>query len=294
MSKSSKPVSPLRQRMIDDMTMRNLKHGTQVGYIRAVKRLSDFLGFSPAKATAEDLRSFQLHLSKTGVSAGTINVTITGLRFFFETTLGKPDVVRLITSVHEPRRLPVVPSREEVTTLIENAGSLKYKTAFSVAYGAGLRTNEIVHLKFSDIDGDRMLLRVENGKGRKDRFAILSPSLHRLLRQWYRHANKQQKILPGGWVFPGQNPVNPLSNRQLNRAIHFARNNAGIKKTFAMHGLRHAFATHLLEDGVDIRVIQTLLGHAKLEHTARYTQVASSTLREVKGPLEHLSLHTDL
>ena len=294
MGNSSKPISPLRQRMIDDMTMRNLKPGTQTGYIRAVRRLNEFLGFSPEKATAEDLRSFQLHLSETGTSAGTINVTVTGLRFFFETTLDKPEVVKKLTSVHETRRLPVVPSREEVTALIQHAGSLKYKTAFSVAYGAGLRTNEVVHLKITDIDGDRMVLRVDEGKGNKDRFAILSPSLLDLLRQWYRHANQQCKMLPGGWLFPGQNPVNPMSNRQLNRAIHFACNNAGIKKSFAMHGLRHAFATHLLEDGVDIRVIQTLLGHAKLEHTARYTQVASSTLREVKGPLEYVSLHPEL
>jgi site-specific recombinase XerD len=271
MGNSSKSISPLRQRMIDDMTMRNLKPSTQTGYIRAVRRLGEFLGFSPVKATAENLRSFQLHLSETGTSAGTINGTVTGLRFFFETTLDKPEVVKKLTSVHEPRRLPVVPSREEATLLIQNAGSLKYKTAFSVAYGAGLRTNEVVHLKITDIDGDRMVLRVDEGKGNKDRFAILSPSLLDLLRQWYRHANQQRKMLPGGWLFPGQNPVNPMSNRQLNRAIHFACNNAGIKKSFAMHGLRHAFATHLLEDGVDIRVIQTLLGHAKLEHTARYT-----------------------
>ena len=294
MYQSSKTISPLRQRMIEDMTLRKFKPKTQASYIRAVKRLNDFLGYSPDKATAEDLRLFQLHLSETGTSAGTINITVTALRFFFEKTLSKPDVVKLITSVHEPRRLPVVPSREEVTALIEHAGSLKYKTAFSVAYGTGLRTNEIVHLKISDIDSNRQQLRVDDGKGGRDRFAILSPSLIKLLRQWYRHAQQQQQILPGGWVFPGQNPVNPMSNRQLNRAIHFARNEAGIKKSFAMHGLRHAFATHLLEDDVDIRVIQTLLGHAKLEHTARYTQVATSTLRDVKGPLESLNLHADL
>ena len=293
MRKSSKPISPLCQRMVDDMTMRNLKPDTQTGYIRAVRRLNVFLGFSPDKANAEDLRLFQLHLSEIGTSAGTINATVSGLRFFFETTLSKPEIVKKITAVHEPRRLPVIPSREEVASLIENAGSLKYKAAFSIAYGAGLRTNEITHLKVNDIDSDRMVLRVDEGKGNKDRFAILSPSLLELLRQWYRHANAQRKMLPGGWLFPGQNPVNPMSNRQLNRAIHFACNNAGIKKSFAMHGLRHAFATHLLEDGVDIRVIQTLLGHAKLEHTARYTQVASSTLRDVKGPLEQLNLDTN-
>lgn len=290
---SSKPVSPLRQRMIEDMNIRGLKRGTQAGYIRAVKRLNEFLGFSPDKASAEDLRLFQLHLSNTGTSAGTMNVTVSALRFFFETTLSKPHLLKKVTTVQEPRRLPVVPNREEVTLLIKSAGSLKYTAALSVAYGAGLRTNEVVHLKVSDIDSEAMTLRVDQGKGNKDRFTLLSPTLLETLRRWYRQANTQRKMLPGGWLFPGQNPVNPLSNRQLNRAIHIARDNAGIKKSFAMHGLRHAFATHLLEDGVDIRVIQTLLGHAKLDTTARYTQVAARIIRDVKGPLEHLGFAID-
>lgn len=294
MTESSKPVSPLRQRMIEDMQVRNLKPDTQRGYIRAIKRLNEFLGHSPAKATAEDLRLFQVHLANTGATTATMNVTVSGLRFFFETTLSRPHLLKNVTTVNEPRRLPAILSREEVTKLIENAGSLKYKAAFSVAYGAGLRANEVVNLKVSDIDGDRKVLRVDQGKGKKDRFAILSPSLHETLRHWYRYANAQRKMLPGGWLFPGQNPVNPLSKRQLNRAIHIARNNAGIDKSFAMHGLRHAFATHLLEDGVDIRVIQTLLGHAKLDTTARYTQVANRTLRDVKGPLERLKFSNKL
>jgi len=293
MSNSSKAMSPLRQRMIEDMCVRKLSPGTQAAYIRAVKRLNAFLGHSPVKATAEDLRLFQLHLSNTGTSTGTINATVSGLRFFFETTLSKPDLLKKIATIHEPRRLPVILSREEVTALLKHAGSLKYRAAFSVAYGAGLRTNEVVHLKVSDIDGERKLLRVNQGKGKKDRYAILSPTLHEHLRAWYRYANAQRKMLPGGWLFPGQNPVNPLSNRQLNRAIHIASDGAGIEKSFAMHGLRHAFATHLLEDGVDIRVIQTLLGHAKLNTTARYTQVATKTLRDVKGPLEQLKLDDD-
>jgi len=290
MAKSSKPISPLRQRMLEDMHVRKLKPHTQASYIRAVRKLNAFLGYSPDKATAEDLRLFQLHLSDKGVSAGTMNATVTGLRFFFEVTLSKPDLLKKVATIYEPRRLPVILSREEVTLLIQHAGSLKYKAAFSVAYGAGLRSSEIVHLKVSDVDGERMVLRVDQGKGRKDRYAKLSPTLHKLLRLWYRQGNAQRKMLPGGWLFPGQNPVNPLSNRQLNRAIHSASDSAGIEKSFAMHGLRHAFATHLLEDGVDIRVIQALLGHAKLNTTARYTQVATQTLRDVKGPLEQLKL----
>lgn len=293
MTHSTKTISPLRQRMIEDMCVRNLKPGTQVGYLRAVKKLNEFLGHSPDKASAEDLRLFQLHLSNTGATASTMNVTVSGLRFFFETTLSKPDLLKKITSVHEPRRLPDILSREEVTKLLKHAGSLKYQAAFSVAYGAGLRTDEVVHLKVSDIDSERKVLRVDQGKGNKDRFTLLSPTLLEHLRLWYRHANAQHKMLPGGWLFPGQNPINPLSNRQLNRAIHRASDSAGIDKSFSMHGLRHAFATHLLEDGVDIRVIQTLLGHAKLDTTARYTQVATHTLRDVKGPLEHLRLNPD-
>lgn len=291
MTNNSKPISPLRQRMIEDMKVRRLSSGTQIAYIRAVKRFSDHLGCSPNKATAEDLRLFQLHLSTTGTSAGTINATVSGLRFFFNTTLSKPQLLKHLTTVHEPRRLPIILSREEVTSLIENASCLKYKAALSVAYGAGLRTNEVVHLKVSDIDSERMVLRVDQGKGGKDRFAILSPTLLEHLQQWYRHANAQRQMLPGGWLFPGQNPINPLSTRQLNRAIHMARKSAAIDKPFAMHGLRHAFATHLLEDGVDIRVIQTLLGHSRLDSTARYTQVATRILRDINGPLEQLDFN---
>ena len=174
--------------------------------------------------------------------------------------------------------------------MIEAAGGLKYKAALSIAYGAGLRASEVVHLKVSDIDSQRMVLRVEQGKGKKDRYAMLSPALLELLRAWYRHARSQRMILPGGWLFPGQNPVNPLSTRQLNRAFHLTLEAAGIDKPVSLHSLRHAFATHLLEQNEDIRVIQVLLGHKKLDTTARYTQVATKILHKVKGPLESLAL----
>ncbi|MGB5669313.1 MAG: tyrosine-type recombinase/integrase, partial [Sedimenticolaceae bacterium] len=159
-----------------------------------------------------------------------------------------------------------------------------------VAYGAGLRANEVVHLTASDIDSERMVIRVEQGKGKRDRYAMLSPTLLELLRTWWRHAQVHRQLLPGGWLFPGQNPVNPLSTRQLNRAFHFARKAAEIDKAVSLHSLRHAFATHLLEHHEDIRVIQVLLGHMKLENTARYSQVAAKLLREVKGPLEYLEI----
>jgi site-specific recombinase XerD len=195
-----------------------------------------------------------------------------------------------MSHVYEPRKLPVILSLEEVTRLLQAAGGPKYQAALGVAYGAGLRANEVVHLTTSDIDSERMVIRVEQGKGKRDRYAMLSPTLLALLRAWWRHANVHRQLLPGGWLFPGQNPVNPLSTRQLNRAFHFARKAAEIDKAVSLHSLRHAFATHLLEQHEDIRVIQVLLGHQKLENTARYSQVAAKRLREVKGPLEYLEI----
>jgi site-specific recombinase XerD len=283
-------ISPLRQRMIEDMRLRKLSPKTQRNYIRAVKKLTQFLGRSPDTASAEDLRRFQLHLVEAGVSSITLNATITGLRFFFEVTLDRHDALAKMSRVYEPRKLPVVLSAEEVTRLLEAAGSLKYKAALSVAYGAGLRASEVVHLKVSDIDGERRVIRVEQGKGKKDRYAMLSPALRELLRAWYRQACLQRKMLPGGWLFPGQNPVDPLSTRQLNRAFHLALQAAEIDKRASLHSLRHAFATHLLEQKEDIRVIQVLLGHKKLDTTARYAHVATKILREIKGPLESLQL----
>ncbi len=276
--------------MIEDMTMRKLSPKTQSTYIRTVRKLAQFLGRSPDTATAEELRCFQLHLVEHGVSSITLNATITGLRFFFEVTLNRHDALTMMDRVYEPRKLPVILSIEEVTCLIEAAGGLKYKAALSIAYGAGLRASEVVHLKVSDIDSQRMVLRVEQGKGKTARSAMLSPTLLELLRAWYRHACTQRMMLPGGWLFPGQNPVNPLSTRQLNRAFHLTLEAAGIDKRVSLHSLRHAFATHLLEQNEDIRVIQVLLGHKKLDTTARYAQVATKILHKVKGPLESLAL----
>jgi len=288
MTPINKPISPLRQRMIDDMTMRKLSPKTQAGYIRAVKNLARFLGRSPDSASAEDLRRFQLHLVDNDISSITLNATITGLRFFYEITLSSPGALAKMSRVYEPRKLPVILSGEEVARLLKSAGSLKYQAALSTAYGAGLRANEVVHLKVNDIDRERMVIRVEQGKGKKDRYAMLSPTLQELLRAWWRQGRSQRKMLPGGWLFPGQNPINPLSTRQLNRAFHLALNAADIDKRVSLHSLRHSFATHLLEQKVDVRVIQVLLGHKKLDTTARYTHVATEILREVKSPLESL------
>lgn len=284
----NKPISPLRQRMIEDMTLRKLSPNTQSAYILAVKKFTRFLGRSPDNATSEDLRRYQLHLVDKGISSITLNASITGLRFFFKVTLDRADAVTKMSFVHEPRKLPVVLSREEVSRLLACAGGPKYQAALSLAYGTGLRSSEVVALKVNDIDSDRKTLRVEQGKGQKDRYAMLSPILLERLRDWWHVARAKGKMLDGGWLFPGQNPINPMSTRQLNRACHAAATAAELNKRVSMHTLRHSYATHLLEQKVDIRIIQVLLGHKKLETTSLYTQVATDVLREVLSPLESL------
>jgi integrase/recombinase XerD len=280
---SEKPISPLRARMMQDMAVRNFVADTQREYIRAVKKLAAFLGRSPDTATAEDLRGFQVHLTQTGANPPTINATVTALRFFFKVTLDRPETTRHLVFVFEPRKLPRILPPEDVLRLLESAPNPKSKAALSVAYGAGLRAMEVVALKITDIDSQRMLIRVEQGKGRKDRFAMLSPQLLELLRDWYRIAR------PRMFLFPGRDKIGPMTPRQLNRICHMAAELAGLPAWVAPHTLRHSFATHLLEQHIDIRVIQVLLGHAKLDTTARYTQVATNIIREVMSPLDRLT-----
>jgi site-specific recombinase XerD len=277
-------ISPLRRRMIEDMTIRKLAPKTQESYVRTVRNFAAFVGHSPATASLEDVRRFQLHLAENGAQAPILNHTVSALRFFFRVTLGRHDIVAHTTFIHEPRKLPVVLTPQEVARLLNAAPGLKYKAALSVAYGAGLRAAEVVSLKPTDIDSKRMIIRVERGKGCKDRNVMLSASLLELLRTWWRVAR------PDGWLFPGQNPVNPMTTRQLNRACHTAAQAARIDRNVSPHTLRHSFATHLLEQNVDVRVIQVLLGHAKLDSTALYTRVATKTIQQVMSPLEHIAL----
>jgi len=281
---NQKPISPLRRRMIEDMTVRNFVEKTRNDYIRHVRTFTAFIRRSPDTATAEDLRRFQLHQTQTGVRPPTINGSVAALRFFFSVTLDRPEMGRHLTFVREPRRIPVILSLEEIGSLLEAAPGPKYKAALGAAYGAGLRVSEVVALKVPDIDSQRMLLRIEQGKGRKDRFAMLSPVLLDLLRDWYRIAR------PTVWLFPGRDPMLPLSTRQLNRAVHVAADMAGIKKRVTPHTLRHSFATHLFEDKTDVRLIQVLLGHAKLDTTQLYTRVATNVIRSVMSPLDRLTL----
>ena len=281
---SDKPISPTLQRMIEDMTARRYKEKVQKDYARHVGRFTAFLGRSPDTATAEEVRLFQVNLAKQNIGVPTINSAIAALRFFFNVTLERPELVRNLTTVHKPRRAPVVLNQEEMVRLIEAAPGLKYKAAFGVAYGAGLRVSEVVALKVSDIDSQRMTLRIEQGKGQRDRYVMLSPQLLEWLRDWWRAAR------PQGWLFPGMDPINPMTERHFGRVVSAAARQAGIAKRVSPHTLRHSFATHLLEQGVDIRVIQVLLGHAKLETTALYTRVAVNTIRVIASPLDKLGL----
>lgn len=292
MTRTTRPISPLRQRMIDDMCLRKLNPKTQIAYLRAAEKLARFLRQSPDAASAEDLRRFQLHLVEQGTSSVTINATITGLRFLFEVTLDRGDAMKKMSHVYQPRKIPEILNVDEVARLLQHAGCIKYRAALGVAYGAGLRASEVCHLTTGDIDGERMVLRVEQGKGGRDRLAILSPVLLDMLRAWWRDGRARRQLIPGGWLFPGQNPINPLSTRSLNRIFHQACDAAGIRKGVSLHSLRHAFATHLLDRHENIRVIQVLLGHKKIENTARYSHVATELLSEVKGPLEYLALGT--
>ncbi len=285
---TDKAISPLRRRMTEDMEVRGFTACTQRGYIAAVRNFTIFLGRSPDQADKEDLRRFQLHMRSEGASAANMNTAVSALRFFFGVTLGRGDAAVGMTTVRTPRRLPVILSPQEVGRLLDAAPGLKYRAALSLAYGAGLRASEVVSLKVCDIDSERLVIRIEQGKGRKDRYAMLSDPLLHLLRAWWLAARNRGVMLPGGWLFPGQNPVNPLTTRQLNRAFHDAKAAANINKRVSLHTLRHCFATHLLEQKVDIRVIQVLLGHKKLDTTAQYSQVANTTLRAVKSPLEQL------
>jgi site-specific recombinase XerD len=270
--------------MIEDMTIRKFAPKTQHDYVQRIKNFTAFLGRSPDTASFEDVRRYQLHLTIQGVGVPTLNQTVATLRFFFRVTLKRHAILEHTTFIHEPRKLPVVLSPEEVARLLNAAPGLKYKAALSVAYGAGLRAAEVVSLKVCDIDSRRMIIRVEQGKGRKDRNVMLSASLLELLRAWWRAAR------PQGWLFPGRDRVQPITTRQLNRACHAAAQMAEIDKRVSLHTLRHSFATHLLEQNVDVRVIQVLLGHAKLDTTALYTRVATKTIQHVMSPLEHIAL----
>ena len=288
---STDAVSQLRQRMIEDMNSRKLCAGTQRGHIRSCKRFAAFLKRSPDTATLEDIRRFQLHLAEAGVSICNRNRIMTGLRFLFRVTLRRLDLAAEIYHIREPQKIPLVMSPDETKRLLAVASSLKARILLSLGYGCGLRAGEVVRLKVKHIDSAQKIIRIEHSKGRKDRNVMLSAETLDLLRQWWKMRPSRYDAgtpVQERWLFPGRRGK-PMTTRQLNRLFHEAADAAGIRKGVTLHALRHSFATHLLERGTDIRIIQALLGHDKLDTTARYTRVATGTIAAIESPLDLLS-----
>jgi site-specific recombinase XerD len=284
-------VSPLRQRMIEDMTARKLGAGTQRLYISSCKRFAAFLQRSPETATVEDVRRFQLHLAETGTSIPNRNRLMTGLRFLFRVTLRRLDLTAEIYHLREPQKIPQVISRDEARRLLTVANSLRTRLP-SLAYGCGLRASEVIRLKVKHIDSAQRIIRVEQGKGRKDRNVMLSPGAARSVTTIVERATIASRCgnaAAGTRLFPGKRPGKPMTTRQLMRLFHEAVDAAGIRKNITLHVLRHSFAAHLLERGTDIRIIQALLGHAKLDATARYTRVATGMIASIPSPLDLLT-----
>ncbi len=289
---STSTISPLRQRMIEDMNARKLSAGTQRGHIRSCKQFAAFLRRSPETATMEHIRRFQLHLSDPDKSICNRNRMMTGLRFLFRVTLRRLVLAAEIYHIREPQKIPLVMSPDEAKRLLAMAKNLKVRVLLSLAYGCGLRAGEVVRLRAGDIDSAQNIIRIVQSKGRKDRHVMLSKELLDVLRQWWQvrptrfdaGTSRQQR-----WLFPGCRRGRPMTTRQFSRLFHEAATAAGITKPVTLHSLRHSFATHLLERGTDIRLIQALLGHDKLDTTARYTRVATGTIAGIESPLDLLS-----
>jgi site-specific recombinase XerD len=289
---SNEVASPLRQRMIEDMNARKLGAHSQRSHIHSCKRFAAFLKRSPDTATPDDIRRFQLHLIESGVSIGNRNRIMTGVKFLVRVTLRRLDLAAEIYHLREPQKIPQVISPDETRRLLAVATSLKARVMLSLGYGCGLRASEVVRLKVKHIDSAQKIIRIEQSKGRKDRNVMLSPEMIDLLRQWWkvrRGYDAHTTPLQERWLFPGSKPGQPMSTRQLNRLFHEAADGAGIRKRVCLHTLRHSFATHLLERGADIRIIQALLGHDKLDTTARYTRVATGMIARIESPLDLLS-----
>lgn len=277
-------MSPLRRRMIEDMTIRNLSPATQRSYVHAVAKFGRFFGRSLERLGLEEVRAFQVHLVAGGISWPALNQTVCALRFLYGVTLKQADLPERIPYARTPRKLPVVLSADEVVCFLEAVPGLNARAALTTAYAAGLRASEAAGIKVADIDSSRMVIRVEQGKGGRDRYVMLSPQLLGILRSYWR------LVRPERWLFPGRDSEHPIGPTVLHAACRSACAAAGLSKRVTVHTLRHSFATHLLESGTDIRIIQALLGHSSLNTTARYTQVATSTIRATPSPLDRLQL----
>ena len=280
----SKPISPLRQRMLDDMKFRNMSPSTMNVYSRAVANFSAFHHRSPDKLGIDDVRTYRLHLIARGLKPASINPIIAALRFFYGTTLGCKDMVEEMPFARKEDTLPAVLTQEQVARVLRVEANLKMRTAFITIYAAGLRVSEAVGLTIADIDSARMAIRVRQAKGRKDRYVMLSQQLLAILRSYWKRAR------PPHWLFPGPDPSKPVTTRSLQRTFRVAADRAGLDASVTVHTLRHSFATHLLKQGVDIRVIQDLLGHRQIASTTRYARVALNIIGKIQSPLESLNL----
>ena len=273
-------VSPLRQRMIDDMKIRNMAQNTQKAYVRAVQNFSRRFMKSPDKLSFENVREYQLHLISRGLQMASIIPIMCGIRFFFETTLGRAEVAKHIPLGRKADTLPAVLTRDQVVRFLKATPDLEMRTLFITIYSAGLRVSEAIALTAGDIDSANMVIHVRQGKGRKDRYVMLSAQLLAILRAYWKRTR------PRRLLFPGPDPERPITARTAQRACREAVRIAGLDPSVTVHTLRHCFATHLLEQGVDIRVIQDLLGHRHIASTAKYARVAVNTIRQIQSPLE--------
>ena len=284
-------VSPLRRRMIEDMTARKLTSGTQRSHLQSCRRFAAWLKRSLDTATPDDVHQFQLHLIESGKSICNRNRIMTGVRFLFRVTLRRHDLAAEVWHIKEPERLPPVLSPEEVKRVLTMATSLKARAMLTLAYGCGLRAGEVVRLRAGDIDSQQMIIRIVQSKGRKDRHVMLPAEVLELLRQWWKarpNASNNGVAPEHHWLFPGRSQHQPMTTRQFGRLFKEAAKAAGLRKAVSLHSLRHSFATHLLERGEDIRVIQALLGHSKPETTARYSHVAIGLIAAIESPLDGL------
>lgn len=289
---STSSITSLRQRMIEDIRARQLSVATERSHIHSCKRFAAFLGRSPDTATTDDIRRFQHYLSEEGLSICNRNRVMSGVKFLVRVTMSRLDLANEIYHLREPQKIPLVMSQDEAKRLLLMAKNLKVRVMLSLSYGCGLRAGEVVGLKAGDIDSAQSIIRVVQAKGRKDRHVMLPKDLLKQLRQWWkiRSIRDDAGSLPNErWLFPGRGPGCHLTTRQFSRIFHEAVAAAGITKPVTLHSLRHSFATHLLERGVDIRHIQALLGHSKLDTTALYTRVATGMIASIESLLDVLT-----
>ena len=275
-------MTPLRQRFIDDLRLKNFSDGTIKVYVHAVERFSRFLGRSPDESTAEDVRAFLIHELDRGISRGYFVIQQNALRHLYRDTLGRTDELEALPRPKRERRLPVVLSRGEVRRLFAVVENIKHKALFMTAYDAGLRVSELLNLKIEDIDSQRMVIRVRKGKGKKDRYGRLSPGLLELLREYWRIERPETLLFPGVCRHKRYDITTP------GHILKKLCRKAGITKRVSMHTLRHSFATHLLEAGTDLRVIQQLLGHSNIQTTCLYTHISVQAMREAPSPMDLL------